>query len=528
MSKQRDVIKNTYEGKSKVYIPTPYELDDNGDIPILIQEKFKYDDPGNESHIIEDGEYKYRNNDNAIDPGDIPGRTNIYDPLSERINNKYMAYDPSTATPVEIGSLADKKLMKNLCVPSASHAYSVCVEFFKNYILDKFPSGYFKTVYIDGKHLFDEFANLNDNELIKKGKPAIAFIPQVDPTFNREGIDANINDLTYYARTFNYRDTFFKDKPRDLYIGVGLELLNIGFNVKVKVNTRAKQLDLMRYMKLAYKIGATSGYYMDMDIHVPYDMLYALAKEVGFKVDEEKQEIVEPIKFLSYLNKHSEVPFIYKLRNMNARHEFFLRASNMYVHISIPDINIDDGERQNQISSNFYLEFTATVRFPAPKMYCYFSAHFNDFIRFSEGGTIKTYIANFSNIPTTNSKGWDQFITSGYEVEDKEVPVEIDINEFFDGDININRLIKDCNDKYISPSVFLDFKLFSNNKEVPLSVDWETMKITSTELAEHFKSEIVVYANKEYINDTIVTLDAAEKKRIKDTKVTNNNPNPPF
>ena len=54
------------------------------------------------------------------------------------------------------------------------------------------------------------------------------------------------------------------------------------------------------------------------------------------------------------------------------------------------------------------------------------------------------------------------------------------------------------------------------------------MKITSTELAEHFKSEIVVYANKEYINDTIVTLDTAEKKRIKDTKVTNNNPNPPF
>ena len=106
--------------------------------------------------------------------------------------------------------------------------------------------------------------------------------------------------------------------------------------------------------------------------------------------------------------------------------------------------------------------------------------------------------------------------------------MEIDINEFFDGDININRLIKDCNDKYISPSVFLDFKLFSNNKEVPLSVDWETMKITSTELAEHFKSEIVVYANKEYINDTIVTLDTAEKKRIKDTKVTNNNPNPPF
>ena len=137
--------------------------------------------------------------------------------------------------------MMNKSLLKNLCVPSASHAYSVAVEFFKNWILGKFDKGYFKTVYIDGRHLFDEFANINERELIKRGKPAIAIIPTLDIDFNRDGIDVNQYDLNYYARTFNYRDTFFKDLEKDLYIGISLDQLLFQFNVKVKVNTKAKQ-----------------------------------------------------------------------------------------------------------------------------------------------------------------------------------------------------------------------------------------------------------------------------------------------
>ena len=53
-------------------------------------------------------------------------------------------------------------------------------------------------------------------------------------------------------------------------------------------------------------------------------------------------------------------------------------------------------------------------------------------------------------------------------------------------------------------------------------------KFISKEDAISFKKSELLSGFKEYINDTIVTLDAAEKKRIKDTKVTNNNPNPPF
>ena len=494
--------------RKNYYIPAPVSADEKGNVPILIEETLG-DDPGNGSKI-KDGNKRIENND-KVDKSELFGDGH------ERVLNTDDWVD------VEIGSKIDKQLLKNLCVPSTSHTYSVAVEFFKNWILSKFDKTYFKTVYIDGKHLFDEFANINERELIKRGKPAIAIIPNIDIDYNREGIDISLHDLNYYARTFNYRDTFFKDLTNDLYLGVSFDQLLFQFQIKIKVNTKAKQLDLVRYLKMAYKIGATSGYYTDMDVHVPYDMLFDLAEKVGFEVDYDNKLIKEPFKFLAYLNRHSEVPFIYKLRNMNSKCEFFLRASNMYVHLRVPDINIDDGERQNQVSSNYYIEFSAEMRFPAPKIFCYFTMHQSEFLRFNLEGESRTYMVNFSNIPATNEKAWDQFINVPYEEEDKSKPLTINFKEIFEKDINIMRVISACNKAYISPSVFLDFKIFNHGEEYLYDIDWTNMSLTTRRPVEHTLSNFVVYVNKEFFNDSITTMDNAMKQRIKATTVTNNN-----
>ena len=432
-------------------------------------------------------------------------------------------FDPDKLVPVEIGRLINKGLLKNLCVPSASHAYSVGVEFFKRYILSKFDSNYFKTVYIDGKHLFDDFSRINERELIKRGKPAIAFMPNIVVDFNRDGIDAQLHDLNYYARTFSYKDAFFRDLEKDLYLGIELDQLLFNFAVKIKLNTRAKQLDVMRYLKIACKIGATSGFYTDMDMHVPYDMLYTLAEQVGFDVNPNLKVIKEPVKFLMYLNSHSDVPFTYKLRTINGRSEFFLRATNMYVHIRIPDISIDDGERQNQVSSNYYIEFNAEMRFPAPKIYCFFSMKQSDFMRFSEEGQLRTYIVNFSNVPETNSKGWYQMLSTSYLEEDTSKPLEVCIGDIFKSDINIMRVIDYCKEIYLSPAAFLDVKIFNTNLEMDADMDWCTLTLKTHKSPEHELSNIVVYLNREFFNDALMTIDNGIKSRITDNQVTDNN-----
>jgi hypothetical protein len=101
----------------------------------------------------------------------------------------------------------------------------------------------------------------------------------------------------------------------------------------------------------------------------------------------------------------------------------------------------------------------------------------------------------------------------------------INFKEIFEKDINIMRVIQACNESYISPSVFLDFKVFNRNEEYLCDVDWENMTLTTRRPVEHILSDFVVYLNKEFFNDSITTMDNAKKKRIKDTKVTKNNSN---
>lgn len=506
---------------NKIYIPDitiGKDTKDRTEIPLYEKNKYHKDpsiiSPNHDDHTTPEMQ----------DPKDI------LDKLPPALNGlsieeaaKYIPYDPDKCVPINIGDTMGKSLLKNLCVPSTTHAYSVAVEFFKKYILDKFEPGYFKTVYVDGKHLFDDFANINEIELIKRGKPAIAFIPSLDVDFNRDGIDVNISDLTYYARTADYRDSFFKDRERNFYIGLNMELMLMNFTVRVKVNTKAKQLDLQKYMKIAYKVGATSGFYLDMDMHVPYDMLMDLAYKVGFEVDYKNVEIKEPHKFLAYLNSKSDVAFVYKHRRINNRGEFFLRARNMYTHISIPDLNIDDGERQGQVTSNFFIEFNATMRIPAPKLYVYYAANRAQFIEhIGKSGDIKSYIVNFSNIPSINSKGWEQFITSTYQEKDKSDVLSIDLKELLAEDLYLTQLIEYNKSIYMSPSAILDFKIFNNNIQYDCNIDWDTLIVSTTKPVEHELSELVIYLNKELANTQTLTMENTDYRVKYTTSVPNN------
>lgn len=449
--------------------------------------------------------------------------------LNDIHKEKHHPVNFENLVPVNFSSRQEQKMFKNLCIPSAMHAYSVGVEFFKEWVLNKFDPKYFKTVYVDGKHLFDDFSKLNEATLIKKGKPAIGFFPTIDIDYNREGIEAQTYDLMYYARTFDNRDAFFKDNEHKLYISIGLEQLLLNFTVRIKVNTRARQLDLAKYLKIALKIGATSGYYLDLDLHVPYEMLFALAEKAGFEVDYENGNIKDPFKFLMYLNSKSDVPFVYKLRSINGRNEFFLRAPNLYTHINVTDLNIDDGERQNQISSNFFIEMNARLLMPAPKVYCFFTTERTESINLvDKSGNLKSYVTNFTNIPTLNDRGWEQFVTLDYQEDDLRYPLVIDLNEIFEGENNIYSLINYSKYNLISPSSFIDIKLFNHNKEWDCKIDWDNMILKTKTPVDYQLSEIVIYVDKEYVNTQTITMSNDSDYRVTYNQTAGNNTNESF
>ena len=72
------------------------------------------------------------------------------------------------------------KLNSDISVPSTIHGYSVGVEYMRKWFLDKFDDSYFKTIFIDGKSVFDNYRKLSRKEMLTIEKPALSMRSQLD------------------------------------------------------------------------------------------------------------------------------------------------------------------------------------------------------------------------------------------------------------------------------------------------------------------------------------------------------------
>ena len=67
----------------------------------------------------------------------------------------------------EIRRQSSKTLYRSICVPSTTQAYSLCVEYMKKWFLSKFAPDTFKSIYVEGKNIYDDFRSLSKLELLK-------------------------------------------------------------------------------------------------------------------------------------------------------------------------------------------------------------------------------------------------------------------------------------------------------------------------------------------------------------------------
>ena len=239
------------------------------------------------------------------------------------------------------------RLNKYISLPSAIHGYSLAIEYMRDWILKSFPKDYFKTVHINGKHVLADYKKFNDQIRKEIIKPAIAIMPTVNADYDNERVDQIQGGLNIFTRRSNLADNrFFKDNDNNLFIAIQFKQLEMPFTFKMRVRSRAQQMDLFAYIKLNCRIGSTQTHFIDMDCHVPNDIMMSLAIDAGFPVVEENGQfrVKNVVAFLHYLNSHSAIPFLYKLRAINGKCEYFIRISNVYTHISCLDgISVDDG-----------------------------------------------------------------------------------------------------------------------------------------------------------------------------------------
>ena len=406
------------------------------------------------------------------------------------------------------------RLNSDISVPSTVHGYSIGIEYMKNWFLDKFDKDFFKKVFIDGKSVFDDYRKLSKQELLTIEKPALSIRSVLDVDYNRDFVDMYPGGLKNFARrTCTYDKAFFSDYENNIYLGMHLRLMKINFTFKVRVKTRAQQIDVFEFMKIAFKNGSSHKERVDMDFHVPKEIIICIAKDNGFEVDN-NGKVKDVIGFLKYLNAHSGLPFMYKLRTINGNNEFFIKASGLVMHINCSEMmSLDDGEREGQLDNNFHIEMNCELRLPVPQFYAYYTDHTVELEKKLKRELLGLYnLSDVYQVPELNDKKWEVLIKTDW-VNDEYYLDTIEFEELLYRP-DLQKLLNHTKNTGLSPSIFLDVHLYNNFKRIPIEIDWDNYAILVKSVLKDKQSKIAIYADRGYINEQLLVLEKMYDSRL--------------
>jgi hypothetical protein len=239
--------------------------------------------------------------------------------------------------------------------------------------------------------------------------------------------------------------------------------------------------------------------------------------------------------FINYLNSHSSAPILFKIRGVNQKPEFFVRARDLYTHIAVRDkIRIDDGEREGKLDTNFHLEMEAILHMPIPHFYAYMNQKpLKVLITVSEKKPSEAlYSIEPNQFPPENHLGWQCITVTTYCCDKEEN--HIDLIEVFENanmqyatvnnglDYPVTRVLKRCMKLGISPESFIDVKVLHEEERphaVKYHMDYARLRIVLDEDVPYEQQfDIGIYADMNYVNNTMIDIDNLDKSRVSETK----------
>ena len=179
----------------------------------------------------------------------------------------------------------DITLNCSMASPSLVHIESIATEYIRNFILKAVPEDYFKTVYINEKHILDEYRKMDKTySFVSKPKPAIAITPRINYDF-----DNNLhNDVQFGTDTvmnMSKLDTsFIKDYNNNKFLALGLKLVQLEYNIKIVVDSKSKQIDLFERLGVRMPVGSKRRFKIDLDYHIPLHIMVQFAYDTGHDI----------------------------------------------------------------------------------------------------------------------------------------------------------------------------------------------------------------------------------------------------
>ena len=412
------------------------------------------------------------------------------------------------------------RLMRtSVILPSQQQAFAVCTEVILDWFLNKYPDNFFNSVYVSGAHSFDEFRKLSKiNQQMRKTNPLLAVSPNIDPSYNRDWIDST-PEIPMLLRRSRFEGIFFSDieHNKGLHLQLIFKSIKMNFNFKMRIDTRGQQLDMMEFIKIKHRAGWSETLTKDMDIHVPKNIISQIAFDNGFDITEGGNP-KNPMELLNYLNTHSVIPFMYKLRCSTGNDEYFIKVPNCTIHIKSEIPSMDEGERVNSITTNYTIDFAIDVEMTAPYCYTYFSQK-EDHRYLNTNNVINTNSvaimqASLTNVPPEDKNHWALLgspIEYGIDECDINKPLDIEFKELFAG-TDIGMVLDYTQRIAISPSVFLNFIMFNDSKQLKYTMDWGKMIAHIDEGIFVDRTIIGIYVDMKYVNDMIIFIKELDKK----------------
>lgn len=398
----------------------------------------------------------------------------------------------------------ERQLNRNIVVAPLHQSYALCIEYMKHWFLKKFSDDFFSWIHVDGSHVFGNIIKYTRQEIMAHSlddKAALTIIPTIDDDYNRDRLDQNLFGIDQFINTTKLDKAFLQDPINKKYIMMKMDMMLLNFTYRLRVPSRAMQLDVQKYMKLAFRTNLSESQDVDLDYVLPYPMMLFIAKDLGFEIKDDR--ICEPIKFLTYLNSRSYIPITYKRSSVTAREEYFVRVDHLPVRLLIKDVTKDDGNKYGHLSDDFNIEMQVEARFPSMQLYVYFTKEESTHITFGKevnniDNTLMMSLHYYDDPPAINDRGWKLTINAQWE-EEKPGLINIDLNELFDGELSqiSNYLLS----KFISPNVFIDIQIYSGgNKLEEVDIDWSEMKLKAINPTDKLVSTLAIYIDMEYLN----------------------------
>lgn len=406
----------------------------------------------------------------------------------------------------DIFSVYKKQMHSALFLPGRVDGVSLCTEFMYRWFMNKFGGEgehFFHAVNLDGADPASYLKKWTLKDWIKRPRPKLSIIPKADIEFNRDYLDDDYNDIMSYINRHRGKETFFEDSRNGIKIGLISRLNKVDFTFKINVEQRPQQLDLYDHIFMSCRVGKTLTLYTGVDFLVPNKLIKRIAKDMHFEVDESGMP-KDYVAFLEYLNKWSDIPFLYKIRHVTHAFEFYIRLDKVMVHIRDIEMEIDDGETEGMLQANYGIEMRCSVRFPSPKLFVMYS--FDEFSTMVYRDTIKDelYATDLvlANIPTRNAKDWPIYVDGTYENDNDGECIHASLIELFKSSKPTNDILETveyCKKRGLDPGVFIDIKVFNAMTEKEVRIDWELMMLHTVDPVALKKSTIVVYTDNNFI-----------------------------